>query len=231
LTEKDPRNTPSYRLNEASHYLRIPKATLRSWLVGAQYQTKSGKAFFRPVICIADTERLLLSFINLVEAHVLDAIRRQHEVPLQKVRQALTTLSQISPASGHPLASYRFQTDGKHLLIERLGQLINLNEQGQLEMKATLDQHLKRIVWARDGAPAKLFPFTRKRQPDEPKAIVIDPNLSFGRPVLAGTGIATAVIAERYKAGESISDLAKDYGRKALEIEEAIRCELSVQAG
>jgi uncharacterized protein (DUF433 family) len=98
-------------------------------------------------------------------------------------------------------------------------------------MESTLDQHLKRIVWAKDGAPAKLFPFTRKRQPDEPKAIVIDPNLSFGRPVLAGTGIATAVIAERYRAGESISDLAKDYGRKALEIEEAIRCELSVQAG
>jgi uncharacterized protein (DUF433 family) len=81
------------------------------------------------------------------------------------------------------------------------------------------------VTWAR------LFPFTRKRQPDEPKAVVIDPYVSFGRPVLAGTGIATAVVAERYKAGESIADLAEDYGRQALEIEEAIRCELSVQAG
>lgn len=169
-----------------------------------------------------------------MEAHVLDALRRQHQVSLQKIRQALATLGRLPPPpepSRHPLAHHRFATDGKHLLVEKLGQLINLNEQGQLEMEAALDQHLRRIDWAKDGSPAKLFPFTRKRQPDEPRAIVIDPGVSFGRPVLAGSGIATAVIAERYKAGESISELAKDYGRKALEIEEAIRCELSVQAG
>ena len=77
------------------------------------------------------------------------------------------------------------------------------------------------------GAP---LPFTRKRTLDEPKVIVIDPRLSFGRPVLAGTCIPTAIIAERYKAGESVDDLADDYGRKRLEIEEAIRCELAERA-
>jgi uncharacterized protein (DUF433 family) len=77
---------------------------------------------------------------------------------------------------------------------------------------------------------ARLYPFTRKRTPDEPKAIVIDPRISFGRPVLAGSGIPTAVIAERYKAGESVDELADDYGRKRLEIEEAIRCELDERA-
>ena len=49
-------------------------------------------------------------------------------------------------------------------------------------------------------------------------------------PVLVGTGIATAVIAERYKAGESMDDLANDYARERLQIEEAIRCELQVKA-
>jgi uncharacterized protein (DUF433 family) len=60
----------------------------------------------------------------------------------------------------------------------------------------------------------------------EPKWVVIDPQVQFGRPVLAGTGIPTFVIAERYEAGESISDLARDYDRPEKEIEEAIRCEL-----
>src|SRR5258708_29352343 len=83
LTAQDPRNTPSYRLNEAAHYLRIPKATLRSWLVG--------QGSFKPVIAIADRSKIMLSFINLVEAHVLHAIPRQYEVSLQKVRQALVT--------------------------------------------------------------------------------------------------------------------------------------------
>ena len=60
--------------------------------------------------------------------------------------------------------------------------------------------------------------------------MVIDPHVSFGRPVLVGTGIPTAVIAERYKAGESIDELAGDYGRGPSEIEEAIRCELWLEA-
>lgn len=60
--------------------------------------------------------------------------------------------------------------------------------------------------------------------------MVIDPALSAGRPVITGTGLATEVIAERFKAGESVSDLAKDYERKEAEIEEAIRCELKAAA-
>ena len=46
----------------------------------------------------------------------------------------------------------------------------------------------------------------------------------------AGSGIPTTIIAERYKAGESVDELADDYGRKRLEIEEAIRCELDERA-
>jgi uncharacterized protein (DUF433 family) len=61
---------------------------------------------------------------------------------------------------------------------------------------------------------------------EQPRWVVIDPYVSYGRPVLAGTGIPTAAIAERYKAGESIDDLVTDYGRERPEIEEAIRCEL-----
>jgi len=52
---------------------------------------------------------------------------------------------------------------------------------------------------------------------------IIDPYVYFGRPVLVGTGIPTAVIADRYKAGDSVDDLANDYGRQWLEIEEATR--------
>jgi hypothetical protein len=43
-------------------------------------------------------------------------------------------------------------------------------------------------------------------------------------------GIATDVIAQRYKAGESIAELADDYDRSQGEIEEAIRCELYREA-
>jgi len=42
--------------------------------------------------------------------------------------------------------------------------------------------------------------------------VVIDPHVSFGRPVLAGTGIPTAVLAEQFKTGDPVLVLAKDYG-------------------
>lgn len=53
-----------------------------------------------------------------------------------------------------------------------------------------------------------------------------DGELQASPSATVGSGIPTAVIAERYKAGESIQDLAADYGRAPEEIEEAIRCEL-----
>jgi uncharacterized protein (DUF433 family) len=171
----------------------------------------------------------LLSFTNLVEAHILDAIRKQHDVPLHKVRRAISFLERQF-GSRHPLAEQRLETDGKNLFVQKLGQLINISQDGQFAMRQMLDAHLRRIEWDEEGFAARLYPFTRKREAQEPKVVVIDPYCSFGRPVLAGTGIPTAIIAERYKAGESIDQLADDYGRQRLEIEEAVRCELMVEA-
>lgn len=226
---QDPRELSAYTMPEAAHYLRIPYATLRSWVVGRWYPTQVERRFFKPIIRLPDKNGHLLSFVNLVEAHVLDAIRRDHNIPLVKVRRALRYLTKQFP-SQHPLADLRFETDGLDLFIQKYGQLINISRDGQLAIRNLLVAHLRRIERDPAGFAVRLFPFTRKRELEEPKVVVIDPYVSFGRPVLVGTGIATAVIAERYKAGESIDDLTDDYGRQRLEIEEAIRCELQLEA-
>lgn len=229
----DIRELPSYGTVEAAHYLRIPPTTIRCWTSGRYYPSKAGRQFSRPIIHLPDPESKLLSFMNLVEVHVLDAIRREHEITLEKVRIAVRYLSKHFP-SRHPLADREFETDGLSLFIKKFGQLINISQDGQLAMQEVLQAHLRRIERDVAGIPVKLYPFTRKRDlqglKEEPKAVVIDPQVSFGRPVLAGTGIATAVVAERYKAGESVDDLTDDYGLERLQIEEAIRCELSLEA-
>jgi uncharacterized protein (DUF433 family) len=222
---RDLREAPAYSLAEASHYLGVPPATLRAWTLGQSYSARGQPRVFRPVIRLPDRNLRLLSFLNLVEAHVLEALRRQHRVSLQKVRSALNYLAQNFP-SPHPLTDHALATDGLSLFVERYGRLINISQPGQLEMRRILEAYLRRVEWDRSGQVARLFPFTRRRELEEPKVIVIDPTISFGRPVLAGTGIPTAVIAERYKAGESVDDLAGDYDRPRSEIEEAIRCEL-----
>jgi len=225
----DPRELPAYSIQEAAHYLHLPVATLRSWVRGRFYPTETTRRFFRPIISLPNKTRPLLSFFNLVEAHVLAAIRRRHSVPLPQVRRALSYLERHFPAK-HPLADYKFQTNGLHLFIQKYGQFINISRDGQLAMRELLEAYLQRIERDPSGLPARFYPFTRKLEPAAPKMVVIDPYISFGRPVLVGTGIPTVVIAERYKAGESIDELAGDYGRERLGIEEAIRCELQVAA-
>jgi len=216
---------PAYGINEAAHYLGIPNATLRSWVLGRPYPTGAGERFFRPIIELPDKEERLLSFQNLVEAHVLDAIRRVHGVTFGRVRKAVEYLK-TKLASKHPLAEQKFATDGVDLFVEVFGQLVNVSREGQLAIRDLIQAYLQRIERDPIGAPVRLYPFTRERKPDEPKIIVIDPSISFGRPVLVGTGIATTIIAQRYKAGESVEELAEDYGRSRSDIEEAIRSEL-----
>ena len=224
---RNPREIPSYSSSEAAHYLRIPENTIRSWIYGRGYATSRGRRRTSPVVAPADAERGL-SFINLLELHVLGAIRRQHHVDMKNVRAATEFLKDRF-GSEHPLVDEVMDTDGKHLFVRKYGSLINASQQGQGAMEAVLDAHLKRIERDERGLAIRLFPFTRKGI-DAPRIVAIDPLVAFGRPVIVGSRIPTSDIADRFRAGESPADLAYDYGRPQAEIEEAIRCELGTAA-
>lgn len=222
------RQAPAYAMAEAAHYLRLPTSTLRAWCLGQAYGPKQSRPPFERVIEIADSKAKALSFMNLVEAHVLASLRRELEVPLPKIRDAVVYL-QHELNSSRPLAEQRFYTDGADLLVEHLGGLLNLNRR-QYEIKDVIQAYLRRVERDASGLPIKLYPLTRVQAPgQQPRHVVIDPQVAFGRPVLVGTGIPTAVLAERFKAGEDEDALAEDYGVTKEGIVEAIRCELDLQ--
>jgi len=229
---EDPRNLPAYTYAEAALYSGVPLNTLRTWISGRTYPTGAGKKFWKPIIVKPDVNERMVSFTNLVEAHVLNAIRRKHDIPMRRVRSALDFLSKEFE-SEHPLADYDFYTYGLDLFVEKLGEFINVSQQGQLAMREIIDVYLQRIERDERGLAQQLYPFTRlasNGHRDDPRIVVIDPRVAFGRPVIVGTGIPTAVVAERYKTGESIRAIADDYNRKVIEIEEAIRCEFELKA-
>jgi uncharacterized protein (DUF433 family) len=126
-------------------------------------------------------------------------------------------------------AGREFERKGIALLFESVGQKLAASDREQ-EARQILKTYFDRIVRDEAGLPLKLYPFTKLLGADEPKTVMIDPRISFGRPVLAGTGIPTAMLAERYKAGDSIDELAQDYNCDRLQIEEGIRCELPLVA-
>lgn len=224
---QDYRTIPNYTILEASHYLHVSSSTLKSWVLGRDYQVNAGHRRFSRLIEPAQSRpTLLLSFLNLVEAHVLHAIRHQHGVKLRKVRSALNWVERKLDVE-HPLATQEFKTDGIELFIEQLGDLVVASQDGQIALREAFENHLQRIEHDAGGLAERLFPFTRPSHADQPRLIVIDPRISFGRPIISTAGIPTAAIIERHNAGESVSHLAHDYRCTSDEIEEAIRCETS----
>ena|SRR5437016_7574781 len=85
----EPWDTPAYRVTDAARYLHLPASTLRWWVLGGPYPTHGGIEVSSPVIELVDPVRKLLSFRNLVEAHVLSALRRKHKVLLPAVRRSV----------------------------------------------------------------------------------------------------------------------------------------------
>jgi len=224
------RRTPAYPFVEAAHYLHLPVSTLRAWCVGQSYSYKGEARQFRAIIRLDGARGEGLSFLNVIEAHVLAAIRRIHGVPLPKVRKALDyVITKLNVE--RPLADVRFETNGVDLFVRHLGTLLNVSRGGQVEWESILQAHLSRVERDSADVPIKLFPFTRTHATaDAPAPVVMDPRIAFGRPVLKDRGVPTAVLADRFKAGDTLHELAEDYETSTDAIEEAIRCELDRRA-
>jgi uncharacterized protein (DUF433 family) len=222
----DPRTLPRYSIAEAAQYVRVPVATLTTWVKGRAFA--SGKRHAEAAIVLPPGSSLL-SFQNLVEAHILGAIRRRHGVPMQRVRKALRFV-QKELEQPHPLITARFETDGVDLFVFELGKLLNVSQGGQVAIKEALQASLRRVEHDADGLAVRLFPFVRTGDGDEPKSIVVDPRISFGRPILAMTGIPTSTVVGRLKAGEPLESIASDYGITFEQVTDAIRCALPAAA-
>jgi uncharacterized protein (DUF433 family) len=219
VATNDPRDHPAYGLAEAARYLKLPGATLRAWTFGRGYPTAQGEGHFRPLIRPASRRPPLLSFSNLIEAHVLRALRTEHGVSVKAVRQAVR-FSEESLKIERLLLRPELRFDAGQLFLDRYGKLINLSASGQLAMRQVLDAHLRRVTWE-DRLPIRLRPFVVGDSGDAEMPIAIDPKISFGRPVLISRGVSTAAIVGRIDAGEAVADIAADYGISPAEVERA----------
>jgi uncharacterized protein (DUF433 family) len=220
-TAASDRDTAAYTLAEAARYLRLPSATLRSWILGRDYPTTEGSGKFPPLIHPASKQPPLLSFSNLIEAHVLRSLRAVHEVPVKAVRDALT-YAERELSIKRLLLRPELRAEAGKVFLDRYGQLIEITASGQLAMRQFFDEHLKRIEWDKSSLPVRLYPFLSVVSAGGERTIVINPHIAFGRPVVESKGISTSAIVERIDAGESVEDVANDYDLGPSEIEQAI---------
>jgi uncharacterized protein (DUF433 family) len=220
---RDPRDLPAYTTREVAICLDIPLSRVRAWVAGQS----NFRAVLTPAAGADRSSPTALSFNNVIEIFVLDELRRRHAFSLQHLRRVLRHLEKAFPSVGHPLVKLELRV-GNHQLFARHGRkLENLSLEGQLAMEDVLRTFLTRVENDGSGTGVfRLYPFvTKQRAADAPRTVMMDPRISFGRPVLSGSGIPTVVIADRFRAGESIGSISEDIDQTKEEVEDAIRFE------
>jgi uncharacterized protein (DUF433 family) len=150
---------------------------------------------------VPDKGQYLLSFVNLIELSALRALRTEHAFKLSAVREAL----------GYA----RRELGVDNLLASR-------DLYARPGIKAVLNGLLTRIQFNR-GLAVRFFPVVPSRA--EALTVMLDPTVSFGRPVLVSCGVTTSVIVDRINAGEEPGALAEDYGATEAEIMDALAYE------
>ena len=225
----DPRETPVYSVGEAARYLNLAASTLSSWVKGRDYIAGGRKKRWEPPIRVTGAQGLLLSFNNLVEAHVLKAIRTRHGVPMRGVLIALNQARKVHGVERLFLSDELRTVERRPedaasksvgaLFLEKLGEVEQISEGGQLVIRNALTRHLERIERDGSGMPVRLFPFVSH---SSARDVLIDPRVSFGRPVLVKRGIRISTLADRIEAGESIEHVADNYGLDPADIERAL---------
>jgi len=208
---------PNYSPAEAARYFHIAPSTLEYWT-----------DIDRPLVALPSTRPKLLSFKNLVELYVLEGLRREG-LRTRDIRTAVEYLLN-NEKSRHPLADFDLRTlDRQHLVFCRGKHTLNASLCGQYEIAEWVMPYLKRVDRDPHGKAKKIFPFLTKSQidadADPPRSVLIDPNICFGLPVLAGSRITTGFIASRYRGGDSLMAIANSYDRSVAEIKEAIEWE------
>lgn len=148
---------------------------------------------------------------------------------MQEIRRALGILAD-EIGIPHALASKDLFTDGARILYdfaakegsEALGGLTIVVSR-QRVFAPVIKDYLKRIYYATDGWAGRL------RLPQFER-VIVDPRRAFGQPIFEKGAARIEDVLDRFKAGDSLREVASDFGVPLDDVEEVIRGSLAPAA-
>ena len=205
----------AYSLPEAGRLLHIPPSTIRHWLFGYGYhydgRTTRQSPLWKPQYG-SDQEEPLLGFRDLLEARIVRGLRLAG-LGLPTIRECLA-LARDMVQDDHPFSTRLFRSDGKTLFVEQGNSVLDLKKR----------QHVFRKVIEPTFVDLEFDTEAASRWWLNPlrKTLVIDPERSFGQPIVAQTGVTTARLAQAVKAEGSIELVARLFELKPAVVRDAL---------
>lgn len=220
-----------YTIREASKLSGADPRSIRRWLFGYSYTgADKGRRKSPPLWSgdLADREFdhiKALSFLDLMEIRMVRAFRK-HGVSWQKIRDAAAYACREYDRN-HPFTMRKFRTDGTrifaHVFEKTQDRLVDLNRKSYVMEKIVAPSLFEGIEFKQEQA-ARWFPAWGNRK------IVLDPERSFGRPILFHEGVPTDIIAKAVKVEDSVEEVAKWYELEIKSVRSAVSFEEKLAA-
>src|SRR6266404_1310802 len=194
-----------YSVQEARRLTRVPGPTLRRWVCGYARRRDGSRVDYPPLLTPshpAIDDAIALSFRDLIELRFINRLRELH-VPWSEIKATIDA-SRAMLRTDYPFGTRRFATDGRRLfseIVDRPGLLLRVRTNQISFDRLFLPDLYAEIEFERDDA-------ARWRPESGRRFVVIDPERSFGKPILDAHGIPTAVLAKAVQAEDSIARVA-----------------------
>ena len=219
-----------YTFNEAARLTKIPLRDLRRWLDGYSYRDKQHAPVSVSPLWeteLADDSLDGISFHDLLEVRFVQAFRK-HGVSLQAIRLASQRARELFETD-YPFTSRQFRTDGRTIFtsaMEEAGEteLLDLVKQQYAFRKIIEPSLYSGIEFGEDQVAARWYPSPRS------KAIVLDPAIAFGKPIVTNGAVRTSILYDAFSAEGDKNFVAKLYEVPVAAVDAAIAFEESLTA-
>jgi uncharacterized protein (DUF433 family) len=219
-----------YSYADAARFIGTESRELRRWMKG--YSTKRHgetheyQPLWRPQLAESDIEGI--GFRDLIELRFV-RLFVSAGVPLFLIRRTIDELRERL-GKEYPFTSTSFKTDGRRIFMEMLNgngdpSLVDIVKRQNVMTKVIGPSLREGIELNVDEEAMRWYPMPHT------KAIVFDPERSFGQPILNESGIPTIAIVDAVRAqGGDIQRVARLYEIPAAAVRRAVAFESRIAA-
>ncbi|MGI9282927.1 MAG: hypothetical protein ACR2PX_25305 [Endozoicomonas sp.] len=218
-----------YSIPEASALTGIPSRKIRRWVYGYE----SGNRAHQPPLWhsdVVDFAEETISFQDLLEIRFVNAFR-EYGVSMPALRAAAEAAREYFDQS-YPFTCKRFQTDGRSvfaLVTEATGEegLVDLVKKQNVFNRVIKPSLYTGIEYdSHESSALRWFPVRNS------KKIVLDPERSFGKPIITSAGITTETLYQCWLAEDQNHKMvASLYDVDATAVNVAIAFEQRIASG